>query len=264
MEENQEKIVISTHAKKRILKDVLNLIKNPLTEHGIFYKHDANHMLKGRAIIIGPKDTIYEYGIYEFKFIFPTNYPFSPPKLKYITNDGNNTRFHPNLYRNGKVCLSILNTWSGDQWTSCQSLSTVLLTLTTLFHNKSLLNEPGINENHRDFENYHTVIQYRNYQYAVNSKLYDIYKLYMIKKHDKDLFNFIYDKIITHKNAIIDNIKKLIDSEKDNVIIKTNIYTMNANIEYINILNETNEIFSLYSKIKTNKNKKTTNKKTNK
>ncbi len=91
----------------------------------------------------------------------------------------------------------------------------------------------------------------------------------MIKKHDKDLFNFIYDKIITHKNAIIDNIKKLIDSEKDNVIIKTNIYTMNANIEYINILNETNEIFSLYSKIKTNKTKKLqikkqTNKKTNK
>ena len=86
----------------------------------------------------------------------------------------------------------------------------------------------------------------------------------MIKKHDKDLFNFIYDKIITHKNAIIDNIKKLIDSEKDNVIIKTNIHTMNANIAYKNILNHTNQIFSLYSKIKTNKNKKTTNKKTNK
>ena len=33
-------------------------------------------------------------------------------KLTYLTNDGN-TRFHPNLYRNGKVCLSVLNTWRG-------------------------------------------------------------------------------------------------------------------------------------------------------
>ena len=84
----------------------------------------------------------------------------------------------------------------------------------------------------------------------MNSKLYDIYKLYMIKKHDKDVFNFIYEKIITQKENIIENIKKLVNSDKDNVIIKTNIYTMNANVIYKDVLSETNEIFSLYSKIK--------------
>ena len=84
--EEETDIKLGNNFKDRV-KDVLNLIKNPLTEHGIFYKHDANHMLKGRAVIIGPKDTIYEYGVYEFKFVFPTNYPFSPPLRKPLMFD---------------------------------------------------------------------------------------------------------------------------------------------------------------------------------
>ena len=67
-----------------------------------------------------------------------------------MTCDGA-TRFHPNLYRNGKVCLSILNTWKGEQWTSCQTIRSILLTLITLFHNKPLLNEPGFTEKSSDF-----------------------------------------------------------------------------------------------------------------
>ena len=56
-------------------------------------------MLRGYAVVFGPSDTLYRYGCYCFEFKFPTNYPFSPPKLTYMTNDGC-TRFHPNLYRN--------------------------------------------------------------------------------------------------------------------------------------------------------------------
>ena len=39
-------------------------------------------------------------------------YPFEPPKVLILTVDGR-TRINPNLYANGKVCLSILGTWSG-------------------------------------------------------------------------------------------------------------------------------------------------------
>ena len=124
-----------------------------------------NGDLTGYAVVFGPTDTIYRYGAYMFEFKFPTNYPVSPPKLTYLTNDGS-TRFHPNLYRNGKVCISILNTWKGEQWTSCQTIRSVLLTLTTLFHNKPLLNEPGIRETHRDFNNYNKIIKYRNLKFS--------------------------------------------------------------------------------------------------
>ena len=103
--------------KRRLAKDVVRIIKNPLTEHNIFYKHDENDMLKGYALIIGPKDTLYDNGFYFFKFNFTKNYPYEPPKVEYLTNNGR-TRFHPNLYRSGKVCISILNTWKGEQWTS--------------------------------------------------------------------------------------------------------------------------------------------------
>ena len=91
-------IRISKTSLKRLQKDIIDLIKNPLAEHGIYYAHDESNILQGYAVIFGPDDTIYRHGAYYFKFNFPSNYPFSPPTLTYLTNDGK-TRFHPNLYR---------------------------------------------------------------------------------------------------------------------------------------------------------------------
>ena len=46
-----------------------------------------------------------------------------------------------NLYKNGKVCISLLNTWQGEQWSSCQNISTILLNLVALLNNTPLLND---------------------------------------------------------------------------------------------------------------------------
>ena len=100
----------------RLLKDVKQIILNPLTENGIYYIHDDEDMLKGYALIIGPSETPYFSGYYFFELNYPVDYPHSPPKVKYLTN-GNNVRFNPNLYKCGKVCISLLNTWRGEQWT---------------------------------------------------------------------------------------------------------------------------------------------------
>jgi len=178
---------------KRLLKDVVDIIKNPLEDNGIYYKHDDNNMFCGYALIIGPKNTLYNYGNYLFKFEFPKDYPFSPPKLTYLTNNGY-TRFHPNLYITGKVCLSILNTWRGEQWTSCQTIRSILLTLVTLFHNKPLLNEPGLTEKYKDFNNYNEIIQYENYNTAIlylldkkiNLKIYELFKNEIAKNYEKN------------------------------------------------------------------------------
>ena len=151
---------------KRLLRDVSRLIKNPLTDNGIFYAHDTDNMLKGYALIFGPSDSLYRHGSYMFEFTFPTEYPFVPPKVIYMTNDGR-TRFNPNLYRNGKVCISLLNTWKGEQWTSCQTVESILLSLVALLHNEPLLNEPGIKKTHRDFKAYNSIIQYKNYETAI-------------------------------------------------------------------------------------------------
>ena len=117
---------------------------------------------------------------YFFKFAYPTDYPFTPPKVTYLTNNGT-TRFNPNLYRNGKVCVSLLNTWKGEQWTSCQTISTILLTLTTLFHNKPLLKEPGVSEKHQHFIQYNNIIELKEkiseQQIEIDSYLEEIKKL---------------------------------------------------------------------------------------
>ena len=130
---------ISSLSQRRLIKDIKEVLKNPLYDQGIYYTHDEENMLKGYALIIGPGESLYEDGFYFFEFLFPKDYPFRPPKVIFHTRDGV-TRFNPNLYRNGKTCLSILNTWKGESWTSCQSIRTVLLTLVTLFHNSPLLN----------------------------------------------------------------------------------------------------------------------------
>ena len=49
------------------------------------------------------------FGITFFEFNFPIEFPYEPPKVNYLTTDGK-TRMNPNLYEDGRVCLSILNT----------------------------------------------------------------------------------------------------------------------------------------------------------
>ena len=128
MEEPTISKVIPKDTLIRLLRDVKTLMKTPLTDNGIFYVHDDVEVLKGYAMIVGPKDTPYFGGYYLFSLNYPTDYPHSPPKVTYHTN-GDGIRFNPNLYKCGKVCISLLNTWRGEQWTSCQTISSVLLTL---------------------------------------------------------------------------------------------------------------------------------------
>ena len=60
------------------------------------------------ALITGPFDTPYEGGFFYYLIRCPPDYPIHPPKVKLLTTGGGRVRFNPNLYKNGKVCLSIL------------------------------------------------------------------------------------------------------------------------------------------------------------
>ena len=228
----------------RLLRDVKQIYKNPLTENGIYYIHDDTDMLKGYALIIGPSDTPYFGGNYFFEFVYPNDYPHSPPKVTYCTN-GNNIRFNPNLYTCGKVCISLLNTWRGEQWTSCQTISTVLLTLCTLLCKDPLLNEPGVNKGHCDMNNYDEIIQFSNLNIAVC----DI----ITKKNGVFLsfFEIFYPFI---KENFQKNCDKLLEfAEKKNTefnnemkFFKTGFYTMNIKIDYNIIIQKLNEIKILH------------------
>lgn len=207
-------ITINIETKKRLAKDVRDIYKNPLHSENIYYHHDMDNILTGYAMIIGDKDSVYKYGMYLFRFEFPIDYPYHPPKVVFLTNDGI-TRFHPNLYRTGKVCLSILNTWAGEQWSSCQTIRSVLLTLMNIFDDKPILHEPYIQSSKTDIiTSYNKCIIYKNYEFV-------IYKLCMelfVNKYNIDNNNStrktksIYTIYELFEDNIKDNMKKNIDT----------------------------------------------------
>ncbi len=255
---------------KRIASDVKYLLNNNniLENENIYYKHSDSNILTGYALIIGNIDTPYLYGYYFFKFDFPENYPFNPPKVTFLTNDGR-MRFNPNYYSCGKVCLSLLNTWNGDGWTSCQTIYSILIVLSSVLSSNPLLNEPGINIRDLNLEKYNFLVEYKNYEFAIikqlkllkkfietknnetknnetkNNESNNTARKYNDKKFD-EYYNIILKfqeimKISFNKNK--ENIKNSIDSlenkfnnshlsnNKDN-IININIYNLNEKIDF--------------------------------
>lgn len=127
---------------KRVVADVAELQKPLYAEAGIYYVPDETDTMKGLACVFGPKDSPYEDCPMLYSFAVPQTFPFDPPKVLFHTYDGQ-TRFHPNMYKEGKVCLSILHTWDGPKWASTFRLSTVLVTLQSLMDADPISHEPG-------------------------------------------------------------------------------------------------------------------------
>lgn len=227
-------IFIPKETISRLVRDVRNILKNPLTENGIYYIHDDADIMKGYALIIGPTDTPYFGGNYFFEFNYPADFPHSPPKVKYMTN-GNNIRFNPNLYTCGKVCISLLNTWRGDQWTSCQSISTVLLTLCTLLCNQPLLNEPGFDIKNPDVIPYEEIITYSNINIAVCDIIQKKPGVFM--PFFENFYPFVKENFIKNFDKLIEiSEKKNIEYKLSNSIVRTRIYNMNIDINYKTVI----------------------------
>ncbi|KAL9185864.1 hypothetical protein ACHAXT_003641 [Thalassiosira profunda] len=83
----------------------------------VWLRYDDETPQYMRAIITGPpRDTPYSNGLFTFDIYVPDSYPNAPPKVQLLTTGGGTVGFSPNLYSDGKVCLSLLNTWSGPKW----------------------------------------------------------------------------------------------------------------------------------------------------
>ena len=224
----KKNIIITKPTQKRLIKDIVDLIKEPLTDQGIYYIHDEANILKGYAMIIGPSETLYSDGFFFFSFHFPYNYPFAPPKVIYQTN-GDNIRFHPNLYKNGKCCLSMLNTWKGEQWTSCQTIKTILLTLVTLFNNKPLLGEPGFKETSSDFIPYNKIIEYK----VIDIAILDVFSKHRIPAVFFSFYTFIKKHFEKEYKNIMNRIEKKIEKLEGSMEhCSVSVYKMEVLINY--------------------------------
>ena len=122
--------------------DIQEIQNDIYSDQGIYYEPDEQNVMAGTLLVWGPIGTHYEDMPMCYYITFPQTYPFDPPHAGFMTSDGV-TRFHPNMYREGKVCLSILGTWEGPKWTGTLRLSSVGLTLQSLMDNNPIAHEPG-------------------------------------------------------------------------------------------------------------------------
>lgn len=100
----------SSGVHKKIMKEWKVLEKN--LPEDIYVRVYERRIDLLRAAIVGPAGTPYHDGLFVFDLAFPPDYPARPPLVHYRSFG---LRINPNLYANGKVCLSLLNTWLGSR-----------------------------------------------------------------------------------------------------------------------------------------------------
>lgn len=227
-----------SRAVKRLTKDIQMVYHEKLENENIFISVSEENIFHVKAMILGPKDTPYEYGYYFFDLIFGEDYPENPPVAKFKTTNGR-IRFNPNLYAEGKVCLSILNTFSGPTWTLCQNLKSILLVLQTVLNDNPLCNEPGFEiptqRNINDYENYKNTIRYYNYSYAIQEMLINTpFGFEMFIPLMQELFIKNYNDIIKGINLL---------THLDNHVYK-DIY-MKTKVNFSNIIPLINNLYSI-------------------
>jgi len=129
-------------ANKRLVKDIQTMMSEEMSSLGVYYSFDEVNMKKGTALVFGPDDTPYADCPLFFSVAIPNDYPFVSPVVLITSSDGQ-TRFHPNLYVNGKVCLSILGTYTGPSWASTLNIGSVFKSIVSLLDKNPIVNEPG-------------------------------------------------------------------------------------------------------------------------
>lgn len=130
-----------TTASSKLLQNQFKKIQSEPVE-GIFVELNNDNLFEWRVFIEGPKDTFYENGIFQLLMKFPNDYPMSPPVVQFTSEF-----WHPNVYTDGKVCISILHPPGHDEmsgelpeerWLPTQTVTTILLSII------SLLSAPNI------------------------------------------------------------------------------------------------------------------------
>ncbi|KAG8813758.1 Ubiquitin-conjugating enzyme E2 7 [Serendipita sp. 401] len=135
-------------AQKRLMTEYKQLVAGGSPEGMMFTAGPVSEedMFAWEALIEGPKDTPFEGGVFLAKLAFPSDYPLSPFKMRFEP-----PLFHPNVYADGNVCISILHTGedrtgyelASERWSPVQSVEKVILSVISMLAEPNL--ESGAN-----------------------------------------------------------------------------------------------------------------------
>ena len=108
--------VIVAHA-----QETQRLLSEPAT--GISAQPQEDNLRYFSVMILGPKDSPYEDGVFELELFLPEEYPMAAPKVRFLTKI-----YHPNIDSLGRICLDILK----DKWSPALQIRTVLISIQAL------------------------------------------------------------------------------------------------------------------------------------
>ncbi|XP_046403497.1 ubiquitin-conjugating enzyme E2 R2 [Ischnura elegans] len=178
----------TSSALRALALEYKSLQEEPVEGFRVKLVNDDN-LFEWEVAIFGPPDTLYQGGYFKAHMKFPPDYPYSPPSIRFLTKV-----WHPNVYENGDLCISILHPpvddpQSGElpceRWNPTQNVRTILLSVI------SLLNEP----NTFSPANVDASVMYRRWRGASD--------------RDKEYENIIRKQVAASR----------LEAEKDNVVV---------------------------------------------
>eukprot|EP00400_MALV-I_sp_L67-5_P000599 gene599-1018_t len=146
---------------KRIMKEMELLKTATLAKEGYKIEVTSTNITKWTVSLAGPRESVWEGGVWKMSVNFPNDYPMKPPKMKFLTKI-----WHPNIGSDGSICLDILS----SSWSPALKMEKVLMSLA------SLLTDPNPNSP----MNGEAANLFRK-----NRKQYDAKIKEMVKKHAK-------------------------------------------------------------------------------
>ncbi|KAA3489615.1 ubiquitin-conjugating enzyme E2 7 [Gossypium australe] len=126
---------MASQASLLLQKQLKDLCKNPVDGFSAGLVDDSN-VFEWSVTIVGPPDTFYEGGFFNAIMSFPPDYPNSPPTMKFTTDV-----WHPNVYTDGTVCISILHPPGDDpngyelaseRWMPIHTVESIVLSIISM------------------------------------------------------------------------------------------------------------------------------------
>jgi len=182
------KMAAASGAIKALMLEYKSLQDEPVEGFRVKLISDDD-LFQWEVALFGPPDTLYQGGYFKANVKFPQDYPYNPPTVRFLSKV-----WHPNVYENGDLCISILHPpvddpQSGElpceRWNPTQNVRTILLSVV------SLLNEP----NTFSPANVDASVMYRRWKDS--------------KGKDKEYENIIKKQVTASKP----------EAEKDNVVV---------------------------------------------
>lgn len=243
---------------RRIMVEIMDLDQLSRLDSNFRFAWSPEKFQYLKFVVFSENEPYYG-GMFEFHVYFPNNYPACPPLVHLVTTAQNTVRFNPNLYENGKVCLSLLGTWSGEQWNpviNCmthviQAISVMILT------DQPVQNEPAYSSSiYFDSDDINQesseILMVRKYKFQI--KYYTLkYALLTHLKDQSSIFYPIYQSTFLQKKQAIlkscENYLETSQSEQFSKILNAKSFQENKEIIFPNysknfefLINEINEL----------------------